>query len=156
MPTPLPSASFPPSATPTTASPVPVPTLAPTSPPVPEPTYAPTTNVSRAPTVVPLPAPTTSFAPTADPTFTRYPSHPPTVTPAPSEAPTPVPTPMPNTQAPTKWKRPPGPWWGLSAAATLNLFMGLVVFLSVVLHCAGSIFRVKTHLISPEYTPGIH
>jgi hypothetical protein len=119
------------------------------------PSAAPTTNISRAPSVVPAPAPTLSFPPTADPTFTRYPSVSPTLTPAPSVQPTPAPTKMPNTPAPTKWVRPEGDGL-LSLAASLNITMGVTVFVCVVFHCVGSIFRPQLNLIPQEHTDAAH
>ena len=58
-------------------------------------------------------------------------------------------TAMPNTKAPTKFVRPVK-LWTISLASTLNIGMGIVVFISVVIHCAASVFRIKP-LIPQEF-----
>ena len=40
--------------------------------------------------------------------------------------------------------------WTISLASTLNIGMGIVVFISVVIHCAASVFRIKP-LIPQEF-----
>ena len=67
----------------------------------------------------------------------------------------PAPTKMPNTPAPTKWVRPEGDGL-LSLAASLNITMGVTVFVCVVFHCVGSLFRPQLHLLPQEHTDAAH